>query len=115
MLRKEIIIFWGEFMAKAETTIKGRDLRLEVPLTRFGASRNRHGDVACLIFAALHKHLVVDVTVTSARTNSSVPVVWAPLRALGGLAMGAQQAKLDVDFRTLFSLGTPSIYYDHNY
>jgi hypothetical protein len=64
---------------------------------------------------APHKRLVVDVTVTSARTNSSVPAVGASLPLHGSLALGAQQAKLDVDLRTSSSLGTPSIQYVHDY
>jgi hypothetical protein len=35
-----------------------------------------------------HKHLVVDVRVTSACKNANVPVVWAPLPLLGNLALG---------------------------
>jgi hypothetical protein len=68
-----------------------------------------------LDFAAPHnKHLVVDVRVTSARTNSNVPVVGALLPLLGSLAMGAQQAKLDDDLRISFSLGTLSIQSVHD-
>jgi hypothetical protein len=40
--------------------------------------------------------LVVDVTVTSARTNSYVRVVGAPRPPHGSLVMRDQQAKLDV-------------------
>jgi hypothetical protein len=118
ILRKDFMIFGEELMAKAETTIEGRDLRLEVTLARFGASRDRHGDIACLDFPALHKHLVVDVTVTSARTNSNVRAVGALLirfRPFGSLSMWAQQAKLDADLCNSFFLGTPYIYYVCNY
>jgi hypothetical protein len=82
---------------------KGRYLRLEVRRIRYGASRNRHGGVVRLDFAAHYKCLDVDVTVTGARTNSSVPVVGAPFTPLGSLAMGAQQANLDTDLRNLSS------------
>jgi hypothetical protein len=69
-----------------------------------------------LDFAAPHKQLVVDVTVTSARTNSNLPIVGAPLLLPRSLAMGDQQAKLDDDLRTSSSLGTPSmIQYGHDY
>jgi hypothetical protein len=54
-------------------------MRLKVLRIRWGASRDRRGDVVWLDFATPHKYLVVDVAVTSARTNSSVPVVGAPL------------------------------------
>jgi hypothetical protein len=66
-------------------------------------------DVVWLDFAAPYKPLVVDVSVTSARINSSVPVARAPLPLPSSLAMGAYQAKLDDDLRTSSSLGMPSI------
>jgi hypothetical protein len=95
--------------------IEWRDLHLEDHRIRSGASRYRDGDVGWLDFPAPHKHLVVDVTVTSARTNSNVPAVGASLPLLGSLAMGAQQTKLDIDFRTTSSLCTPSILCVHEY
>jgi hypothetical protein len=52
---------------------KGRDLRLEVRRTRSEVFRDRHEDVVWLDFMAPHRHLVVYVTVTSARTNTNVP------------------------------------------
>jgi hypothetical protein len=79
----------------------GKDLRLEVRRIRYGASRDRPRDVAWLDCAAPHEHLVVDGTVTSARTNSSIPVVWALLPLSRSLATGSQQAMVDVDRRTL--------------
>jgi hypothetical protein len=60
------------FILEAGAT-KGRDLRLEVRRIRLGASRDRLGDVVWLYFMAPHRHLVVDVTVTSAHTNTNVP------------------------------------------
>jgi hypothetical protein len=68
-----------------------------------------------ILWLRLYKHLVVDVTVTSSRTNSHVPVVGTPLPLLGNTAMGVKQAKLDVDRRTSSSLGTSSIQYAHDY
>jgi hypothetical protein len=65
-----------EFMLEARVT-KGRDLRLEVRRIRSGASRDSRGDVGWLDFMAPHRHLVVDVTVTSARTNTNVPRIGA--------------------------------------
>jgi hypothetical protein len=59
---------------------------LEVYHIRFGASRDRHGDVVWLDFTAMYRHLV-DVTVTSARISSSVPTVGTPLPLYVGLAM----------------------------
>jgi hypothetical protein len=69
---------------------KGRDLRLEVRRIRSGACPYRPGDVAWSDFMAPHRHLDVDVTVTSARTNTSVPRIGARLPLLGNLALGAQ-------------------------
>jgi hypothetical protein len=57
---------------------------------------------------APHLHLVVDVTVTSARTNTNVPHI-ARLPLPGSLALGAQHGKLDADLRTSALLGTPSV------
>jgi hypothetical protein len=54
-------------------------------------------------------HLVVDVTVTSARTNTSVPRIGDRLPITGSLALGAQHGKLDADLRTFALLGTPSV------
>jgi hypothetical protein len=71
-----------EFMLEARTS-KGRDLRLEVRHIWAGASRDRHGDVD---FKASQRHLDVDVTVTSARTNTIVPHIGARLPLLGSLA-----------------------------
>jgi hypothetical protein len=56
-----------------------------------------------------HRHILVDVTVTSARTNTNVPRVGARLPLPGSLALGDEQGKLDVDFRTSTLLGTPSV------
>jgi hypothetical protein len=48
------------------------------------------GDVMWLDFAAPQKYLIVDVTVISARTNSSVSAVGALFSLLDNRAMGAQ-------------------------
>jgi len=75
-----------EFMLEAGAT-KGRDLRLEVRRIRSGASRHRPRDVVWLDFMAPHRHLVVDVTVTSARTSTNVPQIGRTWSAgLGGMA-----------------------------
>jgi hypothetical protein len=58
---------------------------------------------------APHRHLVVVVTVTSARTNTNVPRISARLPLLGSLALGAQYGKLDADLRTCALLGTPLV------
>jgi hypothetical protein len=103
-----------EFMLEAGAT-KGRDLRLEFRRIRSGASRDRPGDVVCLDFMAPHRHLVVDVTVTSARTNTNVPRIGARLPLPRSLALGARHGKLDADLRTSALLGTPSIQSIHDY
>jgi hypothetical protein len=77
-----------EFMLEAGVT-KGRDLRLEVRRTRSGASQDRHEDVVWLNFMAQHRHVVVDVTVTSACTNTNAPRIGARLPLPGRLALGA--------------------------
>jgi hypothetical protein len=61
--------------------IKGRGMLLEVLRIRSGVSRDR------LHFAAPHKDMVVDATVTYVGTNSSVPVVDAPPPLPGMLEM----------------------------
>jgi hypothetical protein len=75
-----------EFMIEAEH-LKGRDLRMEVRRIRSGASRDRHGDVVWLEFRAPHRHLI-DVTVTSALMNSSVPTMGAPIPLPRNLGVG---------------------------
>jgi hypothetical protein len=70
-LHDRIVHVLEGFMFEAGAT-KGRDLRLEARCIRSGASRNRHGDVVWLDFMAPHRHLVVDLTITSARTNTHV-------------------------------------------
>jgi hypothetical protein len=64
---------------------------------------------------APHRHLVVDVTVTSARTNTNVPRIGARLPLHGNLALRAQNGKLDADLRTSALLGTPSVQSIHDY
>jgi hypothetical protein len=61
---------------------------------------------------APHRHLVIDVTVTSARTNTNVPRIGARLSLPGGLT---QHGKLDADLRTSALLGTPSVQSVHYY
>jgi hypothetical protein len=86
-----------------------RDLRFEVRRIRYGASRDRGGDVVWLDFMAPHRHLVVDVTVSSVRTKSNVHAVGAPLPLPGSLVTGVQYGKVDADIYTLTLLVTPSI------
>jgi hypothetical protein len=64
---------------------------------------------------APHRQLVVDVTVTSARTNTNFPHICARLPLPGNLALGAQQGKLDGDLRTSALLGTPSFQSVHDH
>jgi hypothetical protein len=58
---------------------------------------------------APHRHLVVDVTVSSARTNTNVPRICARLPLHGSLPLGARHGKLYADLRTFALLGTPSV------
>jgi hypothetical protein len=64
---------------------------------------------------APHRHLVVDVTVTSVRTNTNVPRIGARLPLPGSHALGAQHGKLDADLRTSALLGTPPGQSVHDY
>jgi hypothetical protein len=84
-LHDRIVHVLEEFMLEYGAT-KGRDLRLEVRRIRSGASRDRHEDVVWLDLMAPHRHLVVDVTVTSAPTNA--PRRGARLPLHGSLALG---------------------------
>jgi hypothetical protein len=63
---------------------------------------------------APHRHLVVDVTVKSARTNTNIPRIGARPPLSGSLALGAQHGKLDADLRTFALLGTPSVQSIHD-
>jgi hypothetical protein len=102
-----------ELMLEAGAT-KGRGLRLEVRRIRSGASRDRLGDVVSLDFMAPHRYLVVDVTVTKARTNTNVPHIGARLPLSGSRTLGAQHGKLDADLRTCALLSTPSVQSVHD-
>jgi hypothetical protein len=102
-----------EFKLEAGAT-KGRDLRLEVRRIQSGASRDRHGDVVWLDFIAPHRHLVVHVTVTSARKNTNFHRIGARLPLSGSLALGAQHGKVDADLRTSALLGTPLVQSVHD-
>jgi hypothetical protein len=64
---------------------------------------------------APHRHLVVDVTDTSARTNTNVPRIGARPPLPDSLALGAQHGKLDADLRTSALLGTSSAQPIHDY
>jgi hypothetical protein len=61
------------------------------------------------------RHLVVAMTVTSARTNTNVPHIGARLPLPGSLVLGAQHGKIDADLRTSTLLGTPSVQSSHDY
>jgi hypothetical protein len=98
----------SSYLRRAEGT-KGRNLLLEVRRIRSGTYRDRQGNVGWLDFRAPYRHLVVDATVTSARTNTSVFQIDTRLPLPGSLALGVQQGKLDADLRTSALLGTPSV------
>jgi hypothetical protein len=71
--------------------------------------------VVWLDFMAPHRHLVVDMTVTSARTNPNVPRIGARLPLHGSLALGAQHGKLDAGLHISALLGTLSFQSIHDY
>jgi hypothetical protein len=83
-------------------------------MSRLGAFRDRHVDVVWLHFMSPHRHLVVDVTITSARTTTNVPRIGARLPLPGSLALGTQHGKLDADLRTSALLATPSVQSAHD-
>jgi hypothetical protein len=56
------------------------------------------------LMMAPHRHIVVDVTVTGARTNYIVHAVGAGLPLHGSLAEGVEKRKLDADFGNLAPL-----------
>jgi hypothetical protein len=111
-LHDRIVHVLEEFTLEAGAT-KGRDLRLDVRRIKSGASRDRHGDVVWLDTMAPHHHLV-DVTVSSARTNTNIPHIGARLPLPGSLALGDEHGKLDADLRTSALLGTPSVQSVHD-
>jgi hypothetical protein len=114
-LYDRIVHVLEEFMLETGAT-KGRDLRLEVRKIRSRASRDGHGHMVWLDFRAPRRHLGVDVTVTSARTNTIVPhIIGARTPLPGTLALGAQHGKLDAVLRTSALLGTPSVHSVHGY
>jgi hypothetical protein len=104
-LHDRVVRVLEEFMLEAGAT-KGRDLRLEVRRIRSGASRDHPGGVVWLDFMAPHRHLVVDVTITRARTSTNVPRIGARLPLHGSLHW---------DLRTFALLGTPSVQSIHDY
>jgi hypothetical protein len=103
-LHDRIVHVLEEFMLEAGAA-KGRDSRLEVRSIRSGASQYRPR--VWLEFMAPHRYLVVDVTVTSARTNTNVPRICARLPLPCSLALGAQHGELDADLRTSALLSMP--------
>jgi hypothetical protein len=99
-LHDQIVHVLYELMLEAGAT-KGRNLLLEVRRIWSGDSPDRHGDVGLVRLLASHRHLVVDVTFTSARTNTNAPHIGARLPIPGSsLALGAEHGKLDADLRT---------------
>jgi hypothetical protein len=73
-LHDRIVHVLEEFMLEAWAT-KGRDLRLEVRCIQSGDS-HRYRHLVWLDCMAPHRHLavIVDVTVTSARTSTRTPM-----------------------------------------
>jgi hypothetical protein len=112
-LHDRIVHVLEEFMLEAGAT-NGRKLRLEVRRIRSGASLDRPWDVVWLDFMAPHRHLVVDVTVISARSNTNVTRIGVCFLLPGSLALGAQHGKFDADLRTFAMLGAPSVQSVHD-
>jgi hypothetical protein len=64
---------------------------------------------------APHRHLVVDVKVTSARTNTNDPRIGARLPFPSSLALGAEHGKIHAELRISALLGMPSVQSVHDY
>jgi hypothetical protein len=62
-----------------------------------------------------HRHHIVDVTDTSARTTTNIPRIGARLPLPSSLALRVQHGKLDADLRTSALLGTPSVQSVHDF
>jgi hypothetical protein len=60
-------------------------------------------------------HIVVDLTATSARTNTHVPNMGARIPVPGSLVLGAQHGHLDADLRTSALLGKLSVQSVHDH
>jgi hypothetical protein len=64
---------------------------------------------------APHRHLIVDVTVSSACTKAIAPRIGARLPLHGSLVLEAQYGKLDADLRTSALLSTPFVHSVHDH
>jgi hypothetical protein len=64
---------------------------------------------------APRRHLVVDVTITSARAKTNTPHIGIRLPLRCSHTLGALRDKLDADLRTSTLLGTPSVQSAHDY
>jgi hypothetical protein len=73
-----------------------------------------YGDVVWFDFMTPLRHLVVDVTVTSARTNTNIPRIGARLPLPGSLALEARHGKVDADLCTSALLVAPSVMSVHD-
>jgi hypothetical protein len=82
VFRKSSWLRWGRLRG-------GRALRLEACRIQASASLDSHGGVVWVDFADPHEHLIVYLTVSSARTHSNFPVVGAPLSLPRSFKMGA--------------------------
>jgi hypothetical protein len=67
----------------------GAGLALGGPPYSVGSFSRSSWGYGLLEFMAPHRHLVVDMTITSARTNTNVPRICARLPLPGSLALGA--------------------------
>jgi hypothetical protein len=65
-----------------------------------------HVDVVWLDLRAPHRHIVVNVTVTGACTNTNSPQIGARLPFPGSLALRARPRKLDAVLRASALLGS---------
>ena len=94
---------------------KNQDLHLEMRHIYGKDSSARPGDVVWLNFSQPHRHLVVDVTVTSARTNTMAARSRVHRPAPGALGLIAQLGKFDRDVQISARAGTPSVQSVHEY
>jgi hypothetical protein len=67
--------------------------------------------IGWILLPHMYKHMVADITATSARTNSNVPTVAAPPPLLCSFAAGAQQAEINPDTWTSSLTSRTSSFY----
>jgi hypothetical protein len=113
-VHNRLVTVLQDMMQEAGGT-KNHDLWLELCHVYGARSQARPGDVAWLNFSRPNRHLVVDVTIPSARTNTNLTRSRTHLPVPGALGLAAQQAKFDRDVQASTRTGTPPVHTVHEY